>query len=198
MFKFNYYNCVIDLNFYTYKNFIKILFFLKKKSIRFYVYYFYINKFIYIISIIIFINKLNEGLIMDLPLKMLIGFILAFILHELTHLIVILYYKIPIKSIVLTKWSAFGFLVDNEKYINNKKILILLHFSPLVWCSFYIINPNEPYFLMLALFNITGGIGDMYYFVRIILLSPEKRIEWAEKSDEKILKSIIWQKQLSK
>lgn len=135
---------------------------------------------------------------MDLPLKMLIGFILAFILHELTHLIVILYYKIPIKSIVLTKWSAFGFLVDNEKYINNKKILILLHFSPLVWCSFYIINPNEPYFLMLALFNITGGVGDMYYFFRIITLSPEKRIEWANKSDEKILKSIIWQKQLSK
>jgi hypothetical protein len=135
---------------------------------------------------------------MDLPLKMLIGFLLAFVLHELTHLVVILYYKIPIKSIVLTKWSAFGFLVDNEKYINNKKILILLHFSPLVWCSFYIINPNEPYFLMLALFNITGGVGDMYYFFRIILLSPEKRIEWANKSDEKILKSIIWQKQLIK
>lgn len=135
---------------------------------------------------------------MDLILKMLIGFLLAFILHELTHFIVILYYKIPIKSIVLTKWSAFGFLVDNEKYINNKKILILLHFSPLVWCSFYIVNPNEPYFLMLALFNITGGVGDMYYFFRIILLSPEKRIEWANKSDEKILKSIIWQKQLSK
>ncbi|KYK28498.1 hypothetical protein AYK20_00980 [Thermoplasmatales archaeon SG8-52-1] len=135
---------------------------------------------------------------MDLPLKMLIGFLLAFILHELTHLVVILYYKIPIKSIVLTKWSAFGFLVDNEKYINNKKILILLHFSPLVWCSFYIINPNEPYFFMLALFNITGGVGDMYYFFRIILLSPEKRIEWANKSDEKILKSIIWQKQLIK
>ncbi|KYK21985.1 hypothetical protein AYK24_02990 [Thermoplasmatales archaeon SG8-52-4] len=135
---------------------------------------------------------------MDFPLKMLIGFLLAFVLHELTHLIVILYYKIPIKSIVLTKWSAFGFLVDNEKYINNRKILILLHFSPLVWCSFYIINPNEPYFLMLALFNITGGVGDMYYFFKIILLSPEKRIEWANKSDEKILKSIIWQKQISK
>ena len=135
---------------------------------------------------------------MDLPLKMLIGFFLALILHELTHLLVILYYKIPIKSIVLTKWSAFGFLVDNEKYINNKKILVLLHFSPLVWCSFYIVNPNEPYFFMLALFNITGGVGDMYYFFRIILLTPEKRIEWANKSDEKILKSIIWQKQLSK
>jgi len=135
---------------------------------------------------------------MDLPLKMLIGFFLALILHELTHLLVILYYKIPIKSIVLTKWSAFGFLVDNEKYINNKKILVLLHFSPLVWCSFYIVNPNEPYFFMLALFNITGGVGDMYYFFRIILLTPEKRIEWANRSDEKILKSIIWQKQLSK
>jgi hypothetical protein len=135
---------------------------------------------------------------MDFIFKMLTGFLLAFILHELTHLIVIIYYKIPIKSIVLTKWSAFGFLVDNEKYINNKKILILLHFSPLVWCSFYIINPNEPYFFMLALFNITGGVGDMYYFFRIISLSPEKRIEWANKSDEKILKSIIWQKQLSK
>jgi hypothetical protein len=134
---------------------------------------------------------------MDLWLKMLIGFILAFILHELTHLLVIVYYKIPIKSIVLTKWTAFGFLVENEKYVNDRKILLLLHFSPLIWCSFYIINPNEPFFLMFAIFNITGGVGDMYYFFRIISLSPEKRIEWANKSDEKILKSIIWQKELS-
>ena len=134
---------------------------------------------------------------MDLILKMMIGFIIAFFLHELTHLLVIVYYKIPIKSIILTKWSSFGFLVDNEKYINNKKILILLHFGPLIWVSLYIMNPTEPFFLSFAIVNIFGGAGDMYYFFRIISLSPEKRIEWANKSDEKISKSIIWQKQLS-
>jgi len=133
---------------------------------------------------------------MDLILKMMIGFIIAFFLHELTHLLVIVYYKIPIKSIILTKWSSFGFLVDNEKYINNKKILILLHFGPLIWVSLYIMNPTEPFFLSFAIVNIFGGAGDMYYFFRIISLSPEKRIEWANKSDEKISKSIIWQKQL--
>ena len=133
---------------------------------------------------------------MILPLKMLIGFILAFVLHELTHLLVIVYYKIPIKSIVITKWTAFGFLVDNEKYVNNRKILLLLHFLPLIWCSFYLINPNEPFLLMFALFNLSGGVGDIYYFFRIISLSPNKRIEWANQSDEKILKSIIWKKEL--
>ena len=134
---------------------------------------------------------------MTLPLKMLIGFILAVILHELTHLFVLIYYKIPIKSIILTKWTAFGFLVDNEKYINDRKILFLLYFLPLIWCSFYIINTNEPYLLMFPLVNIFGGIGDMYSYFRIISLEPEKRIEWANKSDEKILKSVIWKKELN-
>ena len=134
---------------------------------------------------------------MTLPLKMLIGFILAVILHELTHLFVLVYYKIPIKSIILTKWTAFGFLVDNEKYINNSKILFLLHFLPLIWCSFYFMNTNEPYLLMFPLVNISGGIGDIYIYFKIISLKPEKRIEWANKSDKKILKSIIWKRELN-
>lgn len=134
---------------------------------------------------------------MELPLKILLGFILAIILHELTHLLVIVYYKIPIKSIILTKWTAFGFLVDNEKYINNRKILFLMHFLPLIWCSFFIIDTNEPYLMMFPLVNILGGAGDMYFYFRIILLKPEKRIEWANKTDEKILKSIIWKKELN-
>ena len=134
---------------------------------------------------------------MTLLLKMLIGFILAIILHELTHLLVLVHYKIPIKSIIITKWSAFGFLVDNEKYINDSKILFLLHFLPLIWCLFYLMNTNEPYLLMFPLVNISGGVGDMYFYFRIISLEPEKRIEWANKSDEKILKSIIWKKELN-
>jgi hypothetical protein len=134
---------------------------------------------------------------MTLPLKMLIGFILAIILHELTHLLVITYYKIPIKSIVITKWTAFGFLVENEKYINNKKILFLLHFLPLIWCSFYVINTNEPYLMMFPLVNLSGGIGDMYFYFRIVSMEPEKRIEWANKADKKISKSIIWKKEIN-
>lgn len=133
---------------------------------------------------------------MDITLKVLIGFILAITLHELTHLVVIFYYKIPIKSIILTKWTAFGFLVENEKYVNNNKILFLLHFLPLIWCLFIILDPTEPYLLMFPVVNIFGGVGDMYYFFRIYLLSPEKRIEWANRSDEKVLKSIIWKKEL--
>jgi hypothetical protein len=134
---------------------------------------------------------------MELLLKILIGFILAIILHELTHLLVLVYYKIPIKSIIITKWTALGFLVDNEKYINNGKILFLLHFLPLIWCSFYIMNINEPYLLMFPLVNIFGGVGDMYFYFRIILLEPEKRIEWANETDQKILESIIWKKELN-
>ncbi len=104
---------------------------------------------------------------MEPILKIIIGFILAVILHELSHLLVIVYYKIPIKSIIITKWTAFGFLVDNEKYINNRKILFLLHFSPLIWCLFYSINTNEPYLLMFPLVNIFGGAGDIYFYFRI-------------------------------
>ena len=134
---------------------------------------------------------------MTILLKMLIGFILAVILHELTHLLVLVYYKIPIKSIIVTKWTAFGFLVENEKYINNSKILFLLHFLPLIWCSFYFMNTNEPYLLMFPLVNISGGVGDLYFYFKIISLEPEKRIEWANKSDEKILNSIVWKKELN-
>ena len=134
---------------------------------------------------------------MEITLKILIGFTLAVILHELTHLLVIVYYKIPIKSIILTKWTAFGFLVENEKYINNKKVLFLLHFLPLIWCLFYFININEVYLLMFPLVNIFGGTGDMYFYFKIVTLEPEKRIEWANKTDEKILKSIIWKKEIN-
>jgi len=128
--------------------------------------------------------------------RVIIGFIFAFILHELTHLLVIIHYKIPIKSIVITKWTSFGFLVDNEKYVNDRKKLFLLHFLPLIWCLVIIIDPSELYLLMFPLVNIFGGVGDMYYFFRIIALSPEKRIDWTNKCDEKILKSIIWKKKI--
>ena len=128
--------------------------------------------------------------------RVIIGFIFAFILHELTHLLVLIYYKIPIKSIVITKWTSFGFLVDNEKYVNDRKKLFLLHFLPLFWCLVIIIDPSEIYLLMFPLVNISGGVGDMYYFFRIIALSPEKRIDWTNKCDEKILKSIIWKKKI--
>ncbi len=133
---------------------------------------------------------------MDITLRVLLGFILAITLHELTHLVVIVYYKIPIKSIILTKWTAFGFLVENEKYVNDNKVLFLLHFLPLIWCSFIILNPTEPYLLMFPVVNIFGGTGDMYYFFKLYRKSPEKRIEWANRSDEKILKSIIWKKDI--
>ena len=133
---------------------------------------------------------------MEATLRIIIGFILAIILHELTHLLVLTYYKIPIKSIIITKWTAFGFLVNNEKYINDRKKLILLHLLPLIWCLMIIINPSELYLLMFPLVSISGGIGDIYYFFRIIALSPEKRIEWADKCDEKILESIIWEKEI--
>ena len=132
---------------------------------------------------------------MDLILSMLLATTLALILHELTHLLVIIYYKIPIKAIIITKWTAAGFLVDNEKFMNNTKKLTLLHFAPLIWCFAIFINPNEPALFMFPLVNIFGGIGDMYYFYRYISLPLDERIEWANRSDEKIQKSIIWMKE---
>jgi hypothetical protein len=134
---------------------------------------------------------------MEIPFKVLIGFVIAIVLHELTHLLVIVYYKIPIKSIIFTKWTAFGFLVENEKFVNNRKILFLLYFLPLIWCLFIFINPGEPYLLMFPIVNLFGGVGDIYYFFRIIILEPDKRVEWANQSDEKILKSVIWKKEFS-
>ena len=133
---------------------------------------------------------------MEITLRILLGLVVALILHELTHLLVIIHYKIPFKAIIVTKWTAIGFLVDNDKYINNKKILILLHFSPLIWCFMVVINPSEPFLLMFPLVNIFGGTGDMYYFFRMISLPLKERIEWANKTDEKILKSIIWKKEI--
>jgi len=67
---------------------------------------------------------------------------------------------------------------------------------PLIWCLVFFINPNEPYLLMFPLVNIFGGVGDMYYFFRIASLPTQKRIEWANKNDEKVLKSIIWKKEI--
>jgi hypothetical protein len=135
---------------------------------------------------------------MDATLRILLGFTVAIILHELTHLLIILYYKIPFKALVLTKWSAIGFLVENEKYINDKKILVLLHFLPLVWCSVVLINPTDPFLVMFPLVNLSGGIGDFYYYAKIVSLPIEKRLEWANKMDEKVLSSIIWKLDINK
>lgn len=129
--------------------------------------------------------------------QIIIGFTLAFILHELTHLFVIFYYKIPIRAIVLTKWSGFGFLVDNERYINNNRRLLLLHFLPLIWCFLIFFNPNNLFFLMFPMVNIFGGLGDFYFFIRLIILPNEERIVWATKSEEKLLKTIIWRKEIN-
>jgi hypothetical protein len=129
--------------------------------------------------------------------QIVLGLILAFFFHELTHLLTLMYYKIPFKAIVLTKWSAIGFLVDNETYVADNKKLLFLHFSPIVWCFVYFINPNEPFFLMFPVVNIFGGMGDFYNFFKLIIIPPEKRIKMANNNDEKILKNIIWRKDIS-
>jgi hypothetical protein len=134
---------------------------------------------------------------MEPLLQFFLGVILAFFLHELTHLLTLIYYKIPFKAFVLTKWTAIGFLVDNETYVTDNKKLFFLYLSPLIWCLTYFINPNEPFFLMFPAVNIFGGIGDFYNFFRLIIISPEKRLEIANKSDEKLLKQILWKKDFS-
>ena len=133
---------------------------------------------------------------MDYLLQLLLGVLLAILLHELTHFVVMLYYKIPIQAIVLTKWSAIGFLVDNETYVTNNKKLFFLHFAPLIWCLMFFINPNEPFYLTFPVVNIFGGIGDFYYFFKLIILPPEKRIDRANNADEKVLKTIVWRKDI--
>jgi hypothetical protein len=131
---------------------------------------------------------------MDILLLGLFGFLFALILHELTHLLVITYYHIPFKAIIITKWSAIGFLVDNDAYLHSNKKLTLLHFSPLLWCFVVFINPQDIFFIMFPLVNIFGGIGDIYYFVRFLPLDLPERKKYAKKIDKKILQSIIWKK----
>jgi len=126
-----------------------------------------------------------------------LGFILAILLHELTHVFTLIYYKIPFKAIVLTKWSAIGFLVENETYVTDNKKLLVLYFSPIVWCFMYFINPSEPFFLMFPLINIFGGIGDFYNFFRLFIIPPEKRIATTNNSDDRLMKAIIWRKDIS-
>ena len=134
---------------------------------------------------------------MEPLLQFIFGLTLAIVLHELTHLLTMIYYKIPFKAIVLTKYSAVGFLVDNETYVTDNKKLLFLYFSPIVWSFVYFINPNELFFLMFPVVNIFGGMGDFYSFFRLIIIPPEKRIEVANNSDEKVLKKIIWRKDIS-
>ncbi|HUS99914.1 MAG TPA: DUF3267 domain-containing protein [Candidatus Thermoplasmatota archaeon] len=134
---------------------------------------------------------------MDPLFQFILGLSLAIVLHELTHLLTMIYYKIPFKAIVLTKYSAVGFLVDNESYVADNKKLAFLYFSPLVWCFLYFINPGEPFFLMFPIVNIFGGMGDFYSFFKLIIIPPDKRIELANRSDEKVLKRIIWRKDIS-
>jgi len=133
---------------------------------------------------------------MDLMLRILIGLIIAIVLHELTHLLVIFYYKIPVKAIIITKWTAFGFLIENENYMNDGKKLILLHFLPLIWCLMIFINPNEVFFYMFPFVNIFGGLGDFYFYFKIKTLSSKMRIKWANNCDEKLLKSAIWKREI--
>ena len=136
-------------------------------------------------------------MIMEQLWQYVLGVILAFFLHELTHLFTLIYYKIPFKAIVLTRWSAIGFLVDNETYVTNNKKLFVLYFSPVVWCFMYFINPDEIFFLMFPIVNIFGGMGDFYNFFRLIIIPREKRIEISNNSDEKLMKKIIWRKDIS-
>ena len=133
---------------------------------------------------------------MNLLLLGLLGFIFAILLHELTHLLVITYYKIPFKAIILTKWSTVGFLVDYESSLKSNKILALLYFSPLLWGLVFLIKPGDFFLLMFPLVNIFGGLGDFYHYARMRPLSYSDRLELANRSDEKILKSIIWKKEL--
>jgi hypothetical protein len=50
---------------------------------------------------------------------------------------------------------------------------------------------------MFPVVNIFGGMGDFYSFFRLIIIPPEKRIDIANNSDDKVLKKIIWRKDIS-
>jgi hypothetical protein len=49
---------------------------------------------------------------------------------------------------------------------------------------------------MFPIVNIFGGVGDFYSFFKLILIPPEKRIDLANRSDDKVLKKIIWRKDI--
>ena len=50
---------------------------------------------------------------------------------------------------------------------------------------------------MFPIVNISGGIGDFYFFIRLILLKGDDRLAWANSSEKKILKTIIWKKEIN-
>ena len=94
-----------------------------------------------------------------------------------------------------------GDFVERLKYsfIHFKHACKLRFFLPGSYLSFFLIAFALfiAYLLMFPLVNIFGGVGDMYFYFRIVSIEPEKRVEWVDRSDEKILKSIIWKKEIN-
>jgi hypothetical protein len=127
-------------------------------------------------------------------LRLLLGVLIALILHESTHYAAIVHYKIRIKAIVFTWWTAFGFLVENKDFLKNMRTVAVIYFCPLLWSLLYFIDTKDTFFWAFPIANIAGGIGDLYFFIRLARMPVTERIKWADKIDKKLLKGAVWKK----
>ena len=106
--------------------------------------------------------------------------------------------NVRIKVVILTKWSGLGFLVENEKFVFDNKKRGIIYFSPLIWSLLILIDMNSLFLLMFPLVNIGGGMADFYSFFKIVRLHGNKRLEWVDAIDEKVLKSAAWKKEIKR
>ncbi len=129
----------------------------------------------------------------NLP-DIVLGALLAILLHEIFHYLGMLACKVRIRAFVLTWWTALGFIVVNEDFVTNARKLAIVYFLPLSMCPIILINPTNWFFIVFFLGNILGGVGDMYFYFRLMSLEPGKRVEWANKTDERMLRTAVWKR----
>lgn len=127
-------------------------------------------------------------------IEILLTVLLMLVLHEILHYVPLVFYKIDFKYFVFAK-KNIGFIVENSYMRENKK-LAASTLLPIALSLTIIIDPNDIYIFTFAFLNLIWSIMDITTFYDILKRDPDKRVEWADEWDEKILKNAVIKKKI--
>lgn len=117
------------------------------------------------------------------------------VLHEVFHYIPHVFWSSRFNYFVLSKVSL-GFLIDND-FMLEKKRLVTVFLFPLILSLAFFLSPWGNYAVIFSIINLVLSILDVLLLTRLLQMEPRKRKRWADRLDEKALRTAWYRKMLS-
>ncbi|MFW6038221.1 MAG: hypothetical protein ACOC89_01625 [Candidatus Saliniplasma sp.] len=117
------------------------------------------------------------------PIEPLLIALAAIIIHEIFHYIPHIVMKTEFKRFVVSI-KSIGFQISNKFMKDNTKITVV-YLLPLSLSAVLFIDPYAPRIFVFGVVNFLWGLIDITTLVSLLTKSPQERVDWADRLDQK-------------